>query len=132
MLARYQRGCLQRIVRKDGVERWQFRWLQKGADGVSREHKKTIGPVKDYPEKSKKLQDVLARLRLNINAEGPTELTCITLKEAVEHYKCHELTDLRQRWQSLFDPPSQDAGFGSMGCPSLGIARTTSDQNSCC
>jgi integrase len=93
MLARYQRGCLQRIVRKDGVERWQFRWLQKGADGVSREHKKTIGPVKDYPEKSKKLQDVLARLRLNINTDGPTELTSITMKQVVEHYKRHELID---------------------------------------
>jgi integrase len=93
MLARYRKGCLQRIVRKDGVERWQFRWLQKGADGVSREHKKTIGPVKEYPEKSKKLQDVLARLRLNINADGPTELTSITMIEAVEHYKRHELID---------------------------------------
>ena len=93
MLARYQKGCLQRIVRKDGVERWQFRWLKRGADGVLREHKRTIGPVKDYPEKSKKLQDVLARLRLNINVGGPTELTSITMKEAVEHYKCHELID---------------------------------------
>lgn len=93
MLARYRKGCLQRIVRKDGVERWQFRWLQKGADGVSREHKKTIGCVKEYPEKSKKLQDVLARLRLNINADGPTELTSITMKEAVDHYKRHELVD---------------------------------------
>jgi integrase len=93
MLARYREGCLQRIARKDGVERWQFRWLQKGADGVSREHKRTIGPVKDYPEKSKRLQDVLARLRLNINADGPTELTSITMKEAVEHYKRHELID---------------------------------------
>jgi integrase len=93
MLARYQKGCVQRIVRKDGVERWQFRWLQKGADGVSREHKKTIGPVKEYPEKSKKLQDVLAHLRLNINSDGPTELTSITMKEAVEHYKRHELID---------------------------------------
>jgi integrase len=93
MLARYRKGCLQRIVRKDGVERWQFRWLQKGADGVSREHKKTIGPVKEYPGKSKKLQDVLARLRLNINADGPTELTSITMIEAVEHYKRHELID---------------------------------------
>jgi integrase len=93
MLARYRKGCLQRIARKDGVERWQFRWLQKGADGVSREHKRTIGPVKDYPEKSKKLQDVLARLRLNINADGPTELMSITMEEAVELYKRHELID---------------------------------------
>jgi integrase len=93
MLARYQNGCLQKITRKDGVERWQFRWLTKGADGISRERKKTIGPVKDYPENSKKLQDLLAGLRLNINTDGPTELTSITMTEAVEHYKLHELAD---------------------------------------
>ncbi len=93
MLARYQNGCLQTIIRKDGVERWQFRWLHKGADGISRERKKTIGPVKDYPENSKKLQDLLAGLRLNINTDGPTELTSITMTEAVEHYKIHELAD---------------------------------------
>jgi len=93
MLARYKKGCLQKITRKDGVERWQFRWLDKGGDGISRERKKTIGPVKDYPENSKKLQDLLAGLRLSINTDGPTELTSITMAEAVEHYKLHELTD---------------------------------------
>ena len=93
MLARYQNGCLQKITRKDGVERWQFRLLSKGADGISRERKKTIGPVKDYPENSKKLQDLLAGLRLNTNTDGPTELTSITMREAVEHYKIHELAD---------------------------------------
>src|SRR5271165_601809 len=93
MLARYQNGCLQKTTRKDGAERWQFRWLEKIADGNSRERKKTIGPVKDYPEYSKKLQDLLAGLRLNINTDGPTELTSITMTEAVEHYKIHELAD---------------------------------------
>ncbi len=93
MLARYQNGCLQKITRKDGVERWQFRWLAKCTDGMSRERKKTVGPVKDYPENSKKLQDLLAGLRLNINADGPTKLTSITLAEAIEHYKINELAD---------------------------------------
>ena len=93
MLARYKKGCLQKITRKDGIERWQFRWSSKGLDGFPRERKKTLGPVKDYPENSKKLQDLLAGLRLNINTDGPTELTSITMAEAVEHYKLHELAD---------------------------------------
>src|SRR5437667_11102760 len=93
MLARYKKGCLQKITRKDGVERWQFRWLDKSADGISRERKKTIGLVKDYPENSKKLQDLVAGLRLTINRDGPTELTSITMAEAVEHYKLHEIAD---------------------------------------
>jgi|SRR6516162_4601378 hypothetical protein len=72
MLARYQNGCLQNTTRKDGAERWHFRWLEKIADGTSRERKKTIGLVKDYPEHSKKLQDLLAELRLHIKADfGP-------------------------------------------------------------
>ena len=52
-----------------------------------------LGLVKDYPENSKKLQDLLAGLRLNINTDGPTELTAITMTQAVEHYKLHELAD---------------------------------------
>jgi integrase len=93
MLARYKNGCLQRIKRKDGLERWQFRWQARCPDGVVRERKKTIGPVKDYPEGSKKLQDLLAGLRLNINTDGPTELTSITMAAAVAHYQRHELAD---------------------------------------
>src|SRR5260370_31874674 len=96
MLARYQNGCLQKITRKDEAERWQFRWLHKGADGISRERKKNIGPVRDYPENSKKLQDLLSGLRLNIYTDCPTELTSITMTEAVEHYKLHELADCGQ------------------------------------
>jgi hypothetical protein len=49
--------------------------------------------VKEYPENSKKLQDLLAGLRLNINTDGPTELTSVTMTEAAEHYKIHELAD---------------------------------------
>jgi integrase len=93
MLARYQDGCLQKITRKDEVERWQFRWRARCADGIVRERKKTIGLVTDYPEKSRKLQQLLAGLRLNINADGPTELTSITMQDAIEHYKIHELAD---------------------------------------
>lgn len=93
MLARYKNGCLQKVQRKDGVERWQFRWQAHCPDGVSRERKKTLGPVRDYPEGTKKLQDLLAKLRLNINTDGPTELTSVTMAAAIEHYKLNELAD---------------------------------------
>ena len=84
MLARYKNGCLQKIKRKDGTERWQFRWNALCPDGVIRERKKTLGLVSDYPQRSRKLQDLLAGLRQNINTDGPTELTVVTLATAVE------------------------------------------------
>jgi integrase len=92
MLARYQNGCLTTITREDGVERWLFRWRERGPYGC-RERNKIIGPVKDYPEKSKKLQEAVARLRQNINTDGPTELTSVTMAKVVEHYIVHELAD---------------------------------------
>jgi len=94
MLARYRNGCLATIKRKDGIERWLFRWRERCPDGTLRERNKIIGLVRDYPEKSKKLQDTVAKLRLNINADGPTELTSITMAKAVAHYIVHELGDL--------------------------------------
>jgi hypothetical protein len=94
MLARYRNGCLTTIKRKDGTERWLFRWRERCPDGTLRERNKIIGLVRDYPEKSKKLQDTVAKLRLNINADGPTELTSITMAKTVEHYIVHELGDL--------------------------------------
>jgi len=92
MLARYQNGCLTTITRQDGVERWLFRWRERGPHGC-RERNKIIGPVKDYPEKSKKLQEAVARLRQNINTDGPTELTSVTMAKVVDHYIVHELAD---------------------------------------
>ncbi len=93
MLARYQNGCLTTIKRKDGVERWLIRWRQRGADGTLRERNRIIGPVHEYPENSKKLQDKLAGLRMVINSDGPTELTSITMAALVEHYRRNELAD---------------------------------------
>jgi integrase len=93
MLARFRNGCLTTIRRKDGVERWLFRWRERCTDGTQRERNKVIGTVEEYPTKSKKLHEVVTRLRVNINTDGPTELTSITMAKAVEHYTTHELTD---------------------------------------
>lgn len=93
MLARFRNGCLTTIRRKDGMERWLFRWRERCTDGTLRERNKVIGTVEEYPTKSKKLHEAVTRLRVNINTDGPTELTSITMAKAVEHYSIHELAD---------------------------------------
>jgi integrase len=93
MLARFRNGCLTKIRRKDGVQRWLFRWRERSTDGTLRERNKVIGTVEEYPAKSKKLHEAVTRLRVNINTDGPTELTSITMSKAVEHYSVHELAD---------------------------------------
>jgi integrase len=91
LLARYQNGCLTKVTRNDGIERWQLRWREKRADGTLRPRKKIIGAVRDLAKNSKKLQDKIAGLRLMINTNGPTALTSITVGALVEHYEDHEL-----------------------------------------
>jgi integrase len=93
MQARYQNGCLTKVKRKDGIERWQFRWRARNSDGSLRPCKKTIGPVSDYSLKSKRLQDVLLSLRMAINTEASTKLNSITMKTLVEHYQKIELAE---------------------------------------
>ena len=93
MLARFRNGCLMTIKRKDGMERWIFRWRERSPDGTLRERNKVIGPVEEYPAKSKKLQEAVTKLRMDINTDGPTELTSITMAKALEHYSIQELAD---------------------------------------
>ena len=93
MLTRYQYGCLQKVKRKDGIERWQFRWQQRSPDGRLRERKITFGAVKDFPERSKALEEKLAALRFDINADGPTKLNSITMAETIQHYVERELAE---------------------------------------
>jgi len=54
---------------------------------------KVIGTVEEYLAKSKKLHEAVTRLRVNINTDGPNELTSITMSKAVDHYSVHELAD---------------------------------------
>ncbi len=93
MQARYQNGCLTTVTRKDGIERWQFRWRARNPNGSLRPCKKTIGPVSEYPEKSKKLQEVLLNLRMTINTQTSTRRNPITMKGLVEHYQKTELAE---------------------------------------
>jgi len=93
MQVRYQNGCLAKIKRRDGIERWQFRWRARNPDGSLRPSKKTIGPVSEYPLTSKKLQEILLRLRMTINTETSTRQGPITMAALVEHYKNTELAE---------------------------------------
>jgi integrase len=58
-----------------------------------RPSKKTIGPVSEYPLKSKKLQELLLNLRMNINTQASTKQSPITMKALVEHYQKTELAE---------------------------------------
>jgi len=93
MQARYQNGCLRTITRKDGIERWQFRWRARNPNGTLRPCKRTIGPVSEYPPKSKKLQDALLKLRMLINTQVSTRLSPITMELLIGHYNETELCD---------------------------------------
>jgi integrase len=93
MQARYQNGCLTTITRKDGIERWQFRWRARDPDGSLRPCKKTIGPVSEYPLKSRKLQELLLSLRMTINTQASTKLNSISMAALVEHYTQTELAE---------------------------------------
>jgi len=75
------------------MERWIFRWRERSPDGTLRERNKIIGPVEEYPAKSKKLQEAVTKLRMDINTDGPTELTSVTMAKALAHYSIHELAD---------------------------------------
>jgi integrase len=93
MQARYQNGCLTTITRKDGIERWQFRWRSRHPDGSLRPCKKTIGPVNEYPINSKKLQDLLLGLRMKINIDPSARLGPVTIAALVDHYERIELAE---------------------------------------
>jgi len=93
MQARFQNGCLTTVTRKDGRERWQFRWRSRYPDGSLRPCKRTIGPVSEYPLNSKKLQESLLGLRMKINTDPSTRLGPITVAALVDHYECIELRE---------------------------------------
>ena len=87
-MARYQSGTLTKITRKDGIERWLFRWTDRL---TGRPRNKILGTVEKLPENSKKLISELAAIRLDINLEAPQETAAISMSTLIVHYKKHEL-----------------------------------------
>ena len=92
--ARYQRGSLSLIKRKDGVRAWKYRWREIQADGTRPRRATIVGTLEEYPTESD-AQAAADGLRLNIN--DPTRRGAnkdITVESLVNHYSEHELPDI--------------------------------------
>lgn len=92
--ARYQRGSLSLIKRKDGLKVWKYRWRETQANGTRKRRSMIVGSVEDYPTESQ-AQAAADGLRLNINhvtLQGAGK--DITVEALVNHYREHELPDV--------------------------------------
>jgi hypothetical protein len=69
--ARYQKGSLTKIKRKNGYLVWLFRWRETGSDGRRRPRNIVVGPVSELRTQADARQQ-LETLRLNINLD-PSE-----------------------------------------------------------
>lgn len=64
--ARYQRGSLRFIRRKDGGKLWEYRWRKAQTDSTRKRRSMIVGSLEDYPSESI-AQTAVDSLRLNIN-----------------------------------------------------------------
>jgi integrase len=92
--ARYQRGSLRRIKRKDGTKVWEYRWRETQRDGTRKRRSMIVGSVEAYPTESLAQAEV-DDLRLNINPFTPHQvINDIRVGALVNHYREHELPDI--------------------------------------
>lgn len=54
--ARYQKGMIDRVKRKQGPDCWIFRWRESDANGKRVRRKVVLGTVKDLPTESSALK----------------------------------------------------------------------------
>ena len=92
--ARYQRGSLRLIQRKDRNKVWEYRWRETQSDGTRKRRSMIVGSIEDYPSESLAQAEV-DNLRLNINPFIPHRaIKDITVGTLVNHYREHELPDI--------------------------------------
>ena len=92
--ARYQRGSLRRIRRKDGTKVWEYRWRETQIDGTRKRRSMIVGSIEDYPTESLAQAEV-DDLRLNINPFTSDQVVKdISVGALVNHYREHELPDI--------------------------------------
>jgi integrase len=92
--ARYQRGSLRQIERKDGTAVWEYRWRETTSDGSRKRRATVIGSLDEYPTESS-AQAAADSLRLTINhSTSQTSVEDICVETLVNHYREHELPDI--------------------------------------
>jgi len=92
-------GCLERISRKRGSAVWQFRWSETEPNGKRLYHKKIIGTVEQYADKSAaRLAITGLILELNPGAR-PTNSGSMTIAQLCDHFEQRELSN-ENSWRS--------------------------------
>src|SRR6266446_3082853 len=91
MRARYQKGSLTKIKRKNGYSVWLFRWRETGSDGSRRPRNIVVGPVSELRTEAD-ARRALETLRLNINHDHSEQARPPrNFRTLVDHYRLKEL-----------------------------------------
>jgi hypothetical protein len=101
--ARYQKGCLTKIKRKNGCLVWLFRWRETGSDGSRRPRNIVVGRVSELRTEADARRE-LETLRLNINLD-PSEQARPprNFRSLVDHYRLKELVVSKRRTEGVLD-----------------------------
>jgi integrase len=92
--ARYQRGSLRLIRRKEGGKVWEYRWREAQTDSTRKRRSMIVGSLEEYPNESL-AQTAVDNLRLNINLSTQQgAIKDISVETLVNHYREHELPDI--------------------------------------
>jgi integrase len=92
--ARYQRGSLRIIRRKDGTKVWEYRWRETQSDGTRKRRSMIVGSLEDYTSEALAQAEV-DKMRLNINPFTSIETSKdISVEQLVNHYREYELPDI--------------------------------------
>jgi integrase len=87
-----QSGSLAIVTRKEGPAVWQFRWSEKGLNGVRVQRKRVLGTIERYPSEGA-ARSAVSVLLAEINSDKariPTH--SITVSQLCDHFEQRELS----------------------------------------
>jgi integrase len=87
----YQQGSVELVPKQDSPDLWRYRWREYLDDGTPVRRSKVIGDINRYPTKAA-VQRAITEFRAEINEEE-VKVVQITVAQAWEHFKLHELYD---------------------------------------